>query len=228
MDARDSDGGLTPGSVSEAWKKEDTQTKARYAKKIGTAGEMLYQSSFAEKAKNRMHGMMTMAPVATLTGRDLVFWNLPPRQKMVLPVKYSQLRPTVLTGLGALAFSDGPAWYSGDESADTSFSTPSLSLRRLEACDPALFLSMKLFLIELGVKGDGCPARPSGGSTLTFEFLSSAGFLCSGRTLSAPLFLVFAVFAVNVWRSKVPWPLLSVPREGGTSSSMAFPEGVAD
>lgn len=194
---------------------------------MGTAGETSYHRSLAEKMKNNRHGMMTMAPVATLTGRDLVFCNLPPRQKMVLPVKYSQLRPTVLTGLGAFAFSfsGGSTRYRGDESADGSFAAPSLSLRRWDAWEPALFLSMKLDLIELGVNGDVCPARSPSESVLIIKLFSSAGFLCRGRTLSVPL---FRVFAVNVWRSKVSWPLLSVPREGGASSVTAIPESVLD
>ena len=33
----------TPGSIIEAWMKDDTQTKKMYAKMIGTAGERLYQ-----------------------------------------------------------------------------------------------------------------------------------------------------------------------------------------
>lgn len=40
-------GPLTPGSETAAFMKDDIQIRKRYAKVIGMAGEMLYQSHFA-------------------------------------------------------------------------------------------------------------------------------------------------------------------------------------
>src|SRR3569833_317112 len=88
---------------------------------------MLFHSHGAEKTKNNTLGMRTKMPVAMLPGRDLVFWNRPPRQKTVLPSKYSKFLPilratlSVLVLAGALA-SDGLSW--GDEATESSFSPP--------------------------------------------------------------------------------------------------------
>jgi len=68
---------------------EDMQTKERYAKRTGIAGETLCHSQGAEYTKKRTVGTITNIPVAILIGLSLEFWNLPPKKKTVLPWKYS-------------------------------------------------------------------------------------------------------------------------------------------
>jgi hypothetical protein len=77
-----------PGSEADAWKKEEMETRSRYAKRMGIEGETWFHSQGAEKPKKRPAGNRMSIPVATLTGRSRVFCNLPPQQKAVLPEKY--------------------------------------------------------------------------------------------------------------------------------------------
>ena len=80
--------GLTPGSETEAWTKEEMEIKNAYAYIMGIAGEIFCHSHGAEKIKKRTEGIMTKRPVPMFIGLLRAFCHLPPRKKMVLPLKY--------------------------------------------------------------------------------------------------------------------------------------------
>lgn len=79
------------------------------------AGETFCHSQGAENAKNKAEGTTTRKPVAMLIGLSRELRNRPPKQKRVLPTKYSQFLPRLALG-NSFFTSIGP----GDEPADES------------------------------------------------------------------------------------------------------------
>jgi hypothetical protein len=99
---------------------------------MGIEGEILCQNHGAENTKKRTPGIATNNPVTMLIGFSRVFWNRPPNQNTVLPVKYWWLAPSVCFGAG-LGASIGVK--PGEDATEDNFSLP--CVLRLGLCGAA-------------------------------------------------------------------------------------------